>query len=128
MKENGSVTNYEVQLKKKDGTPITVLTSSHYYYDHQGNYVGIEGIFRDITERKQIEILYKTIFDKTGIPMLILNEDLVISDMNAEFEQAFGYTRSEIIGQLQWPALIADDDRGRMIEYYALQKKTSPLF
>ncbi|PWR72964.1 PAS domain S-box protein [Methanospirillum stamsii] len=123
MKENGSVTNYEVQLKKKDGTPITVLTSSHYYYDHQGNYVGIEGIFRDITERKQIEILYKTIFDKTGIPMLILNEDLVISDMNAEFEQAFGYTRSEIIGQLQWPALIADDDRGRMIEYYALQKK-----
>ena len=52
---SGSVTNYEVTLKKRDGTPVFVLTSSHKYYDQFGNFLGVEGIFLDITERKKAE-------------------------------------------------------------------------
>ena len=52
---SGSVTNYEVTLKKRDGTPVPVLTSSHKYYDLSGNFRGIEGILRDITEQKKAE-------------------------------------------------------------------------
>ncbi len=48
----GSVSNYEVVLKKKDGTPFYIETNSHLYYDKDGTLRGIEGIFRDITERK----------------------------------------------------------------------------
>ncbi|MCK9581337.1 MAG: PAS domain S-box protein [Methanoregula sp.] len=55
INRSGSVTNYEVTLKKRDGTPVFVLTSSHKYYDQSGNFQGIEGIFRDITERKKAE-------------------------------------------------------------------------
>jgi PAS domain S-box-containing protein len=48
----GSVTNYEVVLKCKDGSPRVVSTNSHLFYDESGAVMGVEGIFRDISERK----------------------------------------------------------------------------
>ncbi|WP_321507533.1 PAS domain S-box protein [uncultured Methanoregula sp.] len=51
----GVVTDFEVILKKRDGTPVPVATSSHKYFDPSGNFLGVEGIFRDITERKNAE-------------------------------------------------------------------------
>ncbi|MEN6373285.1 MAG: PocR ligand-binding domain-containing protein [Smithella sp.] len=55
LQGKGSVTNYEAVLKSRDGTPVIVETNSHFYFDGAGNIVGVEGIFRDITERKQAE-------------------------------------------------------------------------
>ncbi|MFA4875793.1 MAG: PAS domain S-box protein [Methanoregula sp.] len=52
---NGSVSDFEIVLKKKDGSPLYISTSSHLYYDQTGAIAGIEGLFRDITERKQAE-------------------------------------------------------------------------
>jgi PAS domain S-box-containing protein len=57
---NGKVTDYEVQLKRKDGTPVLVATSSHLYRDPAGKVLGIEGTFRDITERKRQEHILRT--------------------------------------------------------------------
>jgi len=51
----GYVKDYEVTLKKKDGTPVVTSTTSHFYYDKEGNIAGVEGVFVDITERKQAE-------------------------------------------------------------------------
>jgi PAS domain S-box-containing protein len=53
--DKGSVQNYELVLKRRDGTPVIVETNSHSYFDGAGNVAGIEGTFRDITERKQAE-------------------------------------------------------------------------
>lgn len=55
IERTGSTTDFEITLKKRDGTLVIVATSSHKYYDPQGNWLGIEGIFRDITEKKQAE-------------------------------------------------------------------------
>ena len=49
---DGKVTDYEVITKKKDETPVIVSTNSHLYYDPAGNIIGIEGTFRDITEKR----------------------------------------------------------------------------
>ncbi|GAB4314311.1 MAG: hypothetical protein Kow00127_05550 [Bacteroidales bacterium] len=49
------VTNYELELVRQDGKPVTVLTSSSFYYDKNGNIAGVEGILTDITGRKQYE-------------------------------------------------------------------------
>ena len=55
LQGKGSITSYEVVLKRKDGTPVTVETSSHFYLDDTGNIAGVEGIFQDLTQRKQAE-------------------------------------------------------------------------
>jgi PAS domain S-box-containing protein len=51
----GSVSDYEVALKKKDGTQLLVATSSYLYFDKSGTVLGVEGTWRDITGRKQAE-------------------------------------------------------------------------
>ena len=51
----GELVDYEVTLKRVDGTPICVSTTCHYYRDISGNVRGVEGVARDITERKRAE-------------------------------------------------------------------------
>ena len=60
ISRDGKVTDYEVLLKKKDGTPLLVSTSSHVNVDATGNVTGVEGTFRDITERKKQEHILRT--------------------------------------------------------------------
>jgi PAS domain S-box-containing protein len=56
----GKVTNYEVALKKKGGTPVIIETNSHLHFGGSGEILGIEGIFRDVTERKVQESILGT--------------------------------------------------------------------
>jgi len=55
LAEKGYIEDYEVQLKRKDGTPVWVSTYSHHYLGPDGGIAGIEGVFRDIRRRKEIE-------------------------------------------------------------------------
>ncbi|HPX60275.1 MAG TPA: PAS domain S-box protein [Deltaproteobacteria bacterium] len=55
LHKQGAVRDYEVVLKKKDGSPVNVSTSSTFWRDHNGEIQGVEGIFRDTTERKHAE-------------------------------------------------------------------------
>jgi PAS domain S-box-containing protein len=62
----GSVRDYEVTLIKKDGSSLPVSTSSALYRDDSGGVLGVEGIFRDITERKLAEAkIYQSLEEKT---------------------------------------------------------------
>jgi diguanylate cyclase (GGDEF)-like protein/PAS domain S-box-containing protein len=51
----GKIRHYEVTLKRRNGQPVIVSTNSQYYYNEVGDIAGVEGIFVDITERKQDE-------------------------------------------------------------------------
>jgi PAS domain S-box-containing protein len=55
LEKNGSVRDFEVTLKDRNNNPITVSTSSRYYYDEKGKILGVEGIYRDIRGRKREE-------------------------------------------------------------------------
>jgi len=55
LKETGSVNDYELRLLAKDGRVIEVSASSHIAYDGRGQALGVEGVLRDITERKRAE-------------------------------------------------------------------------
>ena len=49
---NGNVLGYEAPLRHKQGYPVWVSTNSHYCRDAQGEIIGIEGMARDITQRR----------------------------------------------------------------------------
>ncbi|MEA2088064.1 MAG: PAS domain S-box protein [Candidatus Caldatribacteriota bacterium] len=116
-KRKGIVNDYEVTLKKREGTPVIVSTSSHYYYDKEGNIAGVEGIFLDITERKKImEELEES---KEKYRLLLENQtDLVVKvDTEGKFLfvspsycESFGKTEEELLGNKFMP-LVHEDDR-----------------
>lgn len=55
LKRQGIVTNYEVTLQRKDGKQVTVETNARFIYDEKNKPRAVEGILRDITQRKRAE-------------------------------------------------------------------------
>lgn len=55
LEKNGYVKDYEVRLKRKDGTRITVMETATVEYDEYGDAVSYRGILRDITDKKKAE-------------------------------------------------------------------------
>jgi PAS domain S-box-containing protein len=55
IERKGSVTDFEVKLKRKDGEQIDCLFTSTMWRASDGSTLGYQGIIRDITERKKAE-------------------------------------------------------------------------
>jgi PAS domain S-box len=62
--KEGTVKNAEIELRHRNGSPITVSTSSHLYYDEAGNVLGVEGILHDITDLKKKEEELKSAYEQ----------------------------------------------------------------
>lgn len=53
LKKKGTIEDYELTLMGKDGTEIIASANSHILFDEHNNPIGIEGVLRDVTERKK---------------------------------------------------------------------------
>ncbi|MBI3284221.1 MAG: diguanylate cyclase [Burkholderiales bacterium] len=52
---NGKVSDFPGQMVAKDGHIIDISVSSQALFDDVGNFAGVEGICRDVTQRKMLE-------------------------------------------------------------------------
>jgi PAS domain S-box-containing protein len=55
IESKGSVTNYEVKFRRKDGKQMDCLLTASVRQDRDGSVLGYQGIIRDVTERKRLE-------------------------------------------------------------------------
>ncbi len=55
MEGTGFIKDFEVELKRKEGTRLTALMTCDLRVDDKGEIIGYEGIIRDITEKKKRE-------------------------------------------------------------------------
>ena len=55
MKVHGFVKDYETELKRKDGTLLTVIQTATSIKDDDGNVTAYEGIIRNVTDRRKLE-------------------------------------------------------------------------
>ena len=55
QEQGGRFYGFENNLRRKDGTEIWAVASSQFYYDEQGKVAGVEGIVKDISERRKME-------------------------------------------------------------------------
>jgi PAS domain S-box-containing protein len=102
LREDGVVRDYEVTIRKKDGSPLAVSVTSTFRKDDEGNILGLEGIFRDITERKRADaerMLMVTVIEQASEAIFIKDENYIIRYVNPAFERLSGYGRDEVIGR-----------------------------
>jgi PAS domain S-box-containing protein len=57
IEKKGSVRDYEVKFKKKNGTQMDCLLTGTVRRSNDGSILGYQGIIRDVTEQKRIERL-----------------------------------------------------------------------
>ncbi|MBN1167200.1 MAG: PAS domain S-box protein [Methanospirillaceae archaeon] len=130
MKEAGFVQNYEVRLKRRNGTVVTVSTNSHFYYDSDNNIRGVEGIFRDISEMKKAEesiraseTLYRAIFDNTGAATIIISPATTILLVNSGWEKLTGIPREAQEHMISWTSFVDPKDVEWMRQYHYDRRK-----
>ncbi|OQY00096.1 MAG: hypothetical protein B6I20_09180 [Bacteroidetes bacterium 4572_117] len=78
LKINGKIKNFRTVLLKKDGTELFVEASSSILLDDYGNYIGVEGIVRDITEKRKVEEIIKKSEEKYRL-LTETMKDVVVS-------------------------------------------------
>ncbi len=106
LKMSGFVRNYQVHIKKKDGTPIWVSLTSQAMKDERGKILWIDGITRDITRQKQMEEAlqqseesYRGLFDTVKEAICIHAADGTFLDVNEGAVEMYGYPRDYFTGK-----------------------------
>lgn len=110
------VNDFEVDLRRRDGSIATVITNTHYTYDSGGSIIGIEGIYHDISDRKQSEDALKkseaflrSIFEASpaGIALAV---DRKFTKVNNALCRITGYSEDELIGNSTRVVYFSDQD------------------
>ena len=99
------VTAYELEIIAKDGHRVAVEVNSRLVLK-DGVPVGVQGIARDITERKlaeaglrESEERYRLLFESSPQPMWVYDlETLAFLAVNESAVQHYGYSREEFLG------------------------------
>jgi len=109
----------EIEYYHKDGNTVWTENVVRGIRDHDGNLVGIHGVSRDITERKQSEEAlkeseerYKTLFEEALDGICIADAEAgTIIDCNRALAALVGRERAELIGQPQRILHLPYDDQ-----------------
>ena len=94
------VQGYEALMRRADGSEVWVETSARYYKDLNGNVAGVEGIGRDITERKAVETmtqrLGRIVENSVNEIFVFDSESLRFTLVNRGARENLGYTMPEL--------------------------------
>jgi PAS domain S-box-containing protein len=131
--ENQKTTDYEVTLKKHDGSPVVISTNSNLLFDSDGHVTGIEGFIRDITFRKNAETAlreseerYRGVVEDQTEFICRFTPDGTHVFVNEAYCRYFGLNREEIIGSRFRP-LIHPEDRENVTRLIASLNSEHPL-
>ena len=116
---------FELEAVRRDGSLVPLEGWARFIRDKAGNPIEFQGIYRDITERKQAEealraseVRYRDLFENSNDAMTMITLDGTFLSLNRAFEVLLGWSRDEIIGRhysiVATPAALAQwDERTR---------------
>ncbi|HRY62284.1 MAG TPA: transporter substrate-binding domain-containing protein [Candidatus Paceibacterota bacterium] len=85
---DGYVNDYEIKLLKRGGSPFVGSISSHMVQDEKGNPKYIEGVVRDITQRKKIEEeLRRSVEELEKMNKFMVGREVKMTEMKKEIDE-----------------------------------------
>lgn len=105
-REGNMARSYEIEIKSKEGIPVTVVASPRDITNAEGEAIGSFAVFTDITVRKKIEKkiqdserLYRNLFETVPDAIILLDaETKTILDANDAALSLYGYSKQELLG------------------------------
>jgi PAS domain S-box-containing protein len=94
----GSVTDYPLTIRHKDGRLTDVLYNASVYRDVQGNVLGVFAAARDVTEQRQASQYARSLIEASLDPLVTISPEGKITDVNEATIKVTGISRDELIG------------------------------
>jgi two-component system cell cycle sensor histidine kinase/response regulator CckA len=109
IEHKGYVRDYEIKLRKKDGTEMVCLLTATVRRANDGNIVGYQGILRDITEHKQVlnelhteKQRFQTLSENAPFGMVMIDKEGAFRYINPKFRELFGYDLNDVPNGKTW--------------------------
>ncbi len=106
LERDGEVRNAEFQLRRVDGTVLTVVESARAVRDEQGAVIGYEGTISDISERKRAETAIFEEKEKAQVTLQSIGDAVITTDadgrieyLNPVAEDLIGWDTREVSGK-----------------------------
>ncbi len=106
LSREGRVSDYELHMKRLDGSTIVVSLNSYLIYDRSGKPEKVEGVLRDITSRrsaedalKDTEMKYRTLVESSGEAVFMVNQNGVFLFLNSVAAKRLGGAAENFIGK-----------------------------
>ena len=135
LERDGSVRNYEMRLRRKDGTPLDCLISCAQHRGPGGKVLGLQGIIHDISERKraeealrQSEQRYRSIFEEGPLGMAIVDIGGKFLQVNPRLCGMLGYGPEELVGRAFTAFTHADDAAANLEGIARLARGEIPFY
>jgi two-component system sensor histidine kinase/response regulator len=107
LKEEGFVNDYELNLVSKNGRKIYTSVNARMLFDENRQPIGVEGVLRDITERKKAEESlkkseehFRNIFKESPIGIELYDSAGNLIDSNKASLEIFGIESTEASNRL----------------------------
>ncbi|RLD49704.1 MAG: hypothetical protein DRJ05_20590, partial [Bacteroidetes bacterium] len=105
IREKFEVKDYNIQIRAKAGKLVDCSLNAKVIFDNDKNILGIEGVLRDISDRRKIELAlkesekkYREIFDTFPDIFFLADMDGVILEISPSVTSITGYLPEELIG------------------------------
>ena len=122
MAKSGSVRDFEGKRLKADGTEMDCLITANLLRSNDGTVVGLQGIIRDITDRKRAEETirdaeekYRSIFDHSKDPIFIMSREGLVLDVNQSGLDMSGFEKQELIGLVVKDMCVSPEEHRELV-------------
>ncbi|HEX8616681.1 MAG TPA: PAS domain S-box protein [Thermoanaerobaculia bacterium] len=127
LRGDATATFYEIDLRAKDGRTIPLELSTRLIY-RDGKPIGVQGIARDVTERKANEARYQLLFERNLAGVYRTRTDGRVLDCNEACARILGYaSRDELLTGSAHDFYFDAADRQRVVHMLREQKQVSNL-
>ena len=93
-----ALSDYELTARDRDGKETVVSYNASTFYDRDRILQGVFAAARDVTEQKQASLYARSLIEASLDPLVTINPDGKITDVNESTIKATGISRDKLIG------------------------------